>query len=173
MSLSFRCVSWSSFSICGDANNTKEWKRKKNAQTNTPCIRFAFFSCLSIRGFSQLGRTKSQECIFFCIKQPIMKSFMLLITYRLTFLSASADSYGSVFFRLCALPLRDKEIDYLSFLTILIVVVLFRRSRSIRRSFVVSLSLARSSRYWCDSLFFSLLHTTLFYAVYSSFNLFI
>lgn len=45
--------------------------------------------------------------MYSCIKQPIMKSFKLLITYRLTFLCASADRYGYF--------LRDKEIDYLSF----------------------------------------------------------
>lgn len=47
-----------------------------------------------------------------------MKSFMLLITYRLTFLCASADRYG--FFRVSislsrSFSSRDKEIDYLSF----------------------------------------------------------
>lgn len=63
---------------------------------HTICIFFVDHSLCNSNSNIQNSRSENgKECIL--AQQPIMKSFMLLITYRLTFLCASADRYGFFF----------------------------------------------------------------------------
>lgn len=86
------------------ANDTEKNRRKKRKSTYTRRDKerererdHAYTICIFFVPFDPgLSTSRTEQRMYSCIKQPIMKSFMLLITYRLTFLCASADRYGSL-----------------------------------------------------------------------------